>query len=217
MDPLKGGTALLFLAFYLMPGLLGTVVYDAMAETTEKRENAERLIHAFVLTLFSTLIVHGVFGAPVLPPAEIGNDVSFSRVVELMASRSLAYLSLAAVAIAALLAYLNNHGLIHTAIKRAGLSRHISKFDVWQDAFDKNAGCWVMIEFNDGKSLLGWPKFYSASEKSRELFVCDAVWYTKDVEGNSIPTEIDGVGVYVSDFSKVVAIIFLSGKEQQNV
>ena len=43
MDFLKGDAGPVFMALYLLPGLLGTVVYDYLVEG-EKRDNVERIL-----------------------------------------------------------------------------------------------------------------------------------------------------------------------------
>jgi len=215
MDFLKGGVVAVFIAFYLLPGLLGTVVYDYLVEG-EKRDNFERVLHAFVLTLVSTLMVHGVFGLPLLPAGDVGNDTPVTRVLEAVLDKNLLYVSCSSVFIAVAVAALNNHGVIYRLLKALKLTHKVSSVDVWQDTFNRHARQWIRVTFSDGRVLVGWPKHYSATGKPRELFVANATWWVTDENGEVGTIDITGPGVYIADFSRVTMVELLDGQEKTN-
>ena len=207
-EVLKGEAGVLFLLLYLLPGFLGAVVYYYLIEG-EKADNFERVIHALVLTLASSLMVHGLFGVPLLPDVPFGKDAALSAILSSILSKNLVYISIGSVIIATGFAFLINHDLILGIARTLRLTYKISTVDVWQDTFYKHRGYWLRIRFNDGRSLVGWPKYYSPTGKPRELFVADATWWEPDTNGVLIPIDVSGPGVYISDFSTIAAIELL--------
>jgi hypothetical protein len=76
--------------------------------------------------------------------------------------------SIAAAIIATNAALLNNRDVIHKLLIFLKISNKRSNSDVWYDVFYRNAGYWIKLQFKDGRSLIGWPEFYSASGSPRE-------------------------------------------------
>ncbi len=193
------------MALYLLPGLLGTVTYDYLVEG-EKRDNFERVLQALVLTLISTLLVHGVFGLPLIPGIDVGKDTTVTKIISTVLDRNLIILSAVAVVITFVWAVLHNHGVTYNVLNFLRVTYKTSKVDVWQDTFNVHRGYWIKIKFIDGRCLIGWPKYYSPTGKPRELFMADAIWWEPTEDGSYVTVEVDGPGVYISDFTKVVAI-----------
>lgn len=89
------------------------------------------------------------------------------------------------------------------------LTYKTSDDDVWYDTFYRYQKYWISIKFSDGQILIGWPQYYSVTGKPREVFVADATWWEPDADGVPVPVDVKGPGVYISDFSKVIAIELL--------
>jgi len=212
-DFMKGEAGpVFFIVLYLLPGLLGTVIYDYLVEG-EKRDNFERVLHALVLTLLSTLLVHGVFRLPVIPEIEVGKETAVTAIIVMVLDRNLLIMSLVAVGLTVVWACLHNHDIIYGCLNRLGVTYKKSKSDVWQDVLNRHRGYWIQVQFQDGKTLVGWPMYYSASGKPREMFLANASWWLPCEDGDVIQTTVDGPGVYISDFSKVTAITLLDGNK----
>lgn len=71
-EVLKGQTGAVFLFLYLLPGFLGSLVYEFAVEG-RKRDNFERIVAALVLTLLSSVSLKVVLGITLLPTAVNGN------------------------------------------------------------------------------------------------------------------------------------------------
>lgn len=203
-EVLKGGSGALFLFLYLFPGFLGSLVYDFLIEG-RKRDNFERIVAALALTLLSSVALKAVLGMALLPVG-LGTDASLVTVIDAFVGRNLLYGSIASIAIAALLAMLNNSRLAYQLLNALRITTKASSVDVWADAFDRYRGFWIRLRFADGRMLVGWPQFYSQFGDPRELFLADATWWERDESGALTTRDVDGAGVYVVDFSRIEAI-----------
>jgi hypothetical protein len=206
-EVLNGGAGAVFLFLYLFLGFLGSLVYDFLVEG-RKRDNLERIVAALVLTLLSSVALKVVLSIPVLP-VTLDKDASLARVIDAFVGRNLFYGSLLAVGIAGALAVLNNTGATYWALQRLRITTKASSVDVWADMFDRFRGYWIRVRFTDGRSLVGWPQYYSQFGDPREVFLANAVWWAADATGAIVSTDVAGPGVYLADFSVVAAIEIL--------
>ena len=213
MELFKSLAGVAFVAFYLLPGLLGTVVYDYLVEG-EKRDNFERILQAFVLTLLNALLVHEMLGTPLIPDIDMTGEAQVSKIASALLDKNLVILSLSASVIGLVFAVINNHGLLYAVLRKLRITHKMSAVDVWQDVLNRNPRCWVRVSFSDDSYLVGWPRYYSATGKPREIFVAEATWWRVDTDGGFQSTDVTGAGVYISDFSKVTSIELLQGTEE---
>jgi hypothetical protein len=206
-EVLKGGSGAVFLFLYLFPGFLGTLVYDFLVEG-QRPENFERIVAALALTLVTSALIKFVFGLPLLPLA-IDDKAPVSAVIDGFVGSRLLWGTLGSVVLAAGFAALNNSGALYKFLGAIGLTYKESSRDVWSDTFRKYRGEWVRINFADGRSLIGWPRFYSKSGDPREIFIAEATWWTPDDAGAVSMSDVSGPGVYLSDFAGVTSIELL--------
>lgn len=207
-DVLKGEAGALFLFLYLLPGFLGAVVYDYLVER-QRPTNFDRIIEALVLTLVSSVAAHTVFQVPLLPNISVSKETPLTQILSVFLTSSIVYVSLCAIAISAIFAVLNNQNAIYSVLNWLRLTYKHGDWDVWQDTFYKHRKYWINVRFKDGRSLVGWPQYYSATAKPREIFVADATWWEPDETGTLTSVDVPGPGVYISDFSTVSAIELL--------
>jgi hypothetical protein len=190
-DVLTANSPVLFLFLYLLPGFLGMVVYGYFREG-KPIQNFDRVVIAFVLALLSAICVHIIFGAPFVPVSTVTNSTPPAVVLQTMINLNLLETSIAAAIIAMAAALINNRDVIHKALIFLKVSNKTSDNDVWYDVFFRHRGFWVRLEFKDGRSLIGWPVFYSDSGSPRELFIADATWLRMNEAGEVISVDIDG-------------------------
>lgn len=206
-DVLKGSSGAVFLFFYLFPGFVGTFVYDFLVEG-QKPGNFERIISALTLTLVTSAILWFPLGMPLLP-LSVDDKTPVSAVVEGFVGRQLLWSTIASVVLAIAVAVLNNSGALYWFLGLLGLTYKTSARDVWSDTLRTYRGEWVRVNFADGRSLIGWPKFYSKSGDPHEIFLTDATRWTPDETGAIRQTDIAGPGIYISDFASVTSIELL--------
>jgi len=198
----------LFLFLFLLPGFLGLLVYGFLVQG-EPQDKFDRLVTAFALSLVASLIVSYLVGYPIVPGPAVTATTSFSVILKTMIGRSLLDTSIVAVLIAGSLAWLNNHGKIYNILNYLKISYKTSNSDVWQDVFYRHRAFWLQLEFRDGRKLVGWPKYFSATGKARELFLADATWYLTDESGVESTLDVDGPGIYIVDMTLVTGIEIL--------
>ena len=207
-EVLKGGTGAVFVFLYLLPGFLGALVYDFLVEG-RKRDNFERIVAALVLTLLSSVALKVGFGISLLPVA-VDQSAAPIQIINAFVGKNLFYGSLLSVAIATVFAVLNNFRVIYGVLRCFRITNKNSSVDVWADIFNHYRAYWIRIRFTDGRSLVGWPRFYSQFGDPREIFLVDAVWWEPDANGATISSEVAGPGLYVADFSNVTSIEVLN-------
>lgn len=209
-DFLKGDSGAVYIFLYLLPGFLGLAVYDYLVEG-EKREIFDKIVFALSIALVSYLAVSVLFGMPLVPGLGVIKDGSAATVLSLLLGRNLVLVSAASVALSIILAGHTNDGIPLGISRFLRLTYKTSSVDVWQDTFYRFRGYWVRITFADGKELIGWPQYFSAVGKPRELFLRDATRWSVDDQGNPTSIDVTGPGVYISDFTAVTAIALLEG------
>jgi hypothetical protein len=207
-NALSGGSVTLYLFFLLLPGFLGSFVYDYFLEG-ESRANTDKITTALILTLLSSIIMHYAANTPIIPNIEITTETRIDSVINAFLAKNLLYTSILSTIIGFVFAMINNHGLIYAIMRRLGLSMKAPANDVWQRMLYADQGYWIAVSFRDGRRLTGWPEMFSSMGRPREIFLADATWYDLNEAGEVITSDIEGPGVYLSDFDNVVAIEIL--------
>jgi hypothetical protein len=206
-EVLKGENGAVAVFLFLLPGFLGMSVYDFLIEG-EPRDNVQRIIFSFVLTLLSAIVVNMTLAVPLIPMA-VPKDADSLSVLKVLVGVNLLYMSCSSVLIAISLAVLNNYGLPLRLFRSIKVTYKTSAVDVWQDIFYTFRRYWIRITFSDGRELVGWPMYFSAVGKPRELFIADATWLLTNEDGVSVSVDVSGPGVYIADFTKVTTIALL--------
>jgi hypothetical protein len=209
-EVLKGSSSAVFLFLYLFPGFLGSLLYDFLVEG-RKRENFVRIIVALTLTLLTSVTLKFLIGLPLLPLA-IDEKAPISSVIDGFFGRNFLYATVLSAAIATALAWSNNTGTTFAVLRFLGITNKTSSVDVWTDTLGRFRGYWVVIRFRDGRSLTGWPRYYSLFGDPREIFLADATWSEAGENGTVLTQDVAGPGVYIADFTSVVAIEVLNGE-----
>ena len=209
-DFLKGDSGAVYVFLYLLPGFLGLAVYDYLVEG-QPREIFDKVVFALSIALVSYLVVSVLFAMPMVPGLALGKDSNAATVLSLLLGRNLVYVSAVSVVLSIVLAFLTNYGIPLWIFQQLRLTYKTSSVDVWQDTFYRFRGYWVKITYSDGRELIGWPQYFSAVGKPRELFLREATWWSVDDDGQPTSIDVEGPGVYVSDFTAVTAIELLEG------
>ncbi len=200
-----GSTVALYLFFYVLPGLFGSLVYDYVVEG-EKRETIDRIATALVLTLISLVALHYLTDTPIVPTLEVTNDTRVNAIMNAFLGKNLLYASLFSAFIAATFAASQNHGWIYAVLRWLRLTRKTGECDIWQQVFYRYYNRWLCLEFKDGRRLVGWPMLFSSTGRSREILVADATWLLRNDGGETERSDVVGPGVYLSNFDEIVSI-----------
>lgn len=209
-----------FLLFiYLLPGFVGMLVFESLAEI-KKREYPEKVGLVIIFSILSMSFVNLFYKIQLIPNFdEIKKDPG---VLSNLITSNVFYGALSSILIGIIFAYLANKNILYHIAVKCGITRRTGAIDPWHQVFGKYRRVWIQIRFDDGSILVGWPKYYSETGESREVFIAEATWhfpYGTDCESNSNPmprryNEVDvyGEGVLISNFSKIRAIELLDGE-----
>jgi hypothetical protein len=204
-----GGTVGLYLFLYLLPGILGELVYEFIVEG-EKRETLDRIAGALVLALISALAPPLLFGLALTPHVEVRNETPPDVILEaFLQPRHLIVTTLVAAIVAALFAVVQNHGWLYRLLRTLRMTKKTGDNDIWQQTFYLYPDRWVSLELADGRRLVGWPSRFSSSGQPRALLLGNAKWYSFDEDGKVREEIVAGPGVYVGKFDDIVAIEIL--------
>ena len=121
----------------------------------------------------------------------------------------LAALAGIAVVLAILKSYVGNHDLLGKLFRRLGVSQKSWRDSTWSDVFHNHGGA-VQVQLADGRSVMGWLKYYSDEAEDGCLFLERAAW----VAGDEL-VQIDGPGILLSKKSEVSSITFLHWKPSE--
>ena len=208
MDKIENLVSLALL-LYLLPGFLGGVIYEAVAEARQ-RTTFERLLIALVLTLLATLLSHWIFATPLFPSIKISPKSSLDSVLAAFVGRNLAVASAISALIGLAAAWIQNKGWLYDLLRSLGITSRTGGIDVWHEVFSRNRQIWVQVRFKDGRLLIGWPEHYSEDGDQKELFVADATWLIPQRSGRPDQLmDVAGPGVYVVDWKAIEAIEIL--------
>jgi hypothetical protein len=217
-EVLTASSPVLFLFLLLLPGFLGVSMYGYIRET-RSLSNFDRVVAAFALAFLSASIAYwfsllcqkylGSDIIPIIPLIPLGQGTTVPQVLNFMINIDLVWHIFFAIAIAGFVAISNNYGLVAKTLIYFHLSNRRSNYDVWTDVFFTQSKCWIRLDFKDGRTLTGWPKYYSKNGDPRELFIAEATWGTPDGAGRVILVDIDGPGVYIPNLSDIQSIAVL--------
>ncbi|HTX42450.1 MAG TPA: DUF6338 family protein [Acidobacteriaceae bacterium] len=194
----------------LLPGFSCAFLVQRIAvraKQTELDKVVEALLLSFVLYI-TTLPFFG-YSLPVSwTSADSGN---FAIYVIRFNWRHLLALGLGAIGLALLYAANINRDWLLTLLRKCNLTERTARSSIWNDTFQDIKLSYVTVGLEDGRSVLGYLRYYSDDWQDASLFLEDAAWVDKD--GNQIP--IDGPGILLTRESKIVFVAFLNPREAE--
>jgi hypothetical protein len=90
------------------------------------------------------------------------------------------------------------------------VSRRSWRESIWSDVFH-NFGEAVQVELADGRSVMGWLKYFSDRSGEASLFLEDAAW----VRADRSLTPIEGPGIFLTKESGIRSVAFLNWKPKE--
>lgn len=110
--------------------------------------------------------------------------------------------------------YLQTNDVLTKRLRSRGFTRRSSRASVWSDVFhDVDIDSYALVEFSDGRRLLGLPAYFSDTPEEGSLFLSKAEWV--DDNGNRL-AEINGPGILITRNLTIQTISFLKGERRRN-
>lgn len=204
----------LALFILLLPGLLGLLIYQNLAESFNG-STFDKALAALVLTILASLIANKFFGIDLLPDLAGKTDTEISDKIKDYLNNVSHVPSVIAAGLAALVAIVQNKGWDYNVWRWLNISYRTDRKSPWHTVFSRERGAWLLVRFKDGTVLRGWPRYYSEEPDQKELFLADAVWYVPKTNGikESLvhlgqfdERPVSDPGILLTDFSNIIAI-----------
>jgi hypothetical protein len=187
----------------LLPGFLAARIEQRLVVNPEQKEfdkTIEALLYSFFIYLTFTAINRSF---PVsLTIIKAGDSSTYGINANPF---KLALLPLIAVALAALTAFASNQDLFGSFFRWLRVTRRTWRASTWSDVFHNYGGV-VQVELADGRSVIGWLKYYSDRPENASLFLERASWVAA---GTAERVIIEGPGIFLTSESGIRSVLFL--------
>jgi hypothetical protein len=188
--------------FLLLPGFLCARLVQALcarSKRTELDKVVEALLYSFLVYVVYALFFHSIPLALRVEHLD-GSERYFLETD----TRSLLLLLVFSIVLAIVVAFLTNNDIAFRVLRKLRVTQRTSRVSLWSDVFHTLGG-YVQVELADGRSVLGWLKYYSDSPDEPSLFLEDAAWVSEKGEAIQIP----GPGIMLTKDSGIRNIHFL--------
>ncbi len=187
---MKIGYESLLVLFFLMPGLLATLLLRVLV--VRKRDDAFNTIIESLVLSFVVYVIASPFkmGGPsiLLEPID-GSGAATSY--QLIWRGSHLAIDLALAAIVTLVISLSVTRDLHMRFLRwTGVTHLKSGRSTWFDVFADHK-CYVTVNLSDGNRVFGWPKYSSRDSEEGQIFLQDPAWVTS--EGEYVDMDAEGI------------------------
>ena len=142
------------------------------------------------------------FGAGPISFDEVNKSIMFD-------SKSFVFLSLISLIIPIIFSFLITNDLHMSIARKLQITRRSSRHSVWYDTFCDNQK-YIIINFENGRRLYGWPNDYSDSQKNYFIYLTQPAWIienSKTKKREYIDLDIDGI--LITSEQKIESIEFL--------
>ena len=151
----------------LLPGFVATVVFYWLADA-KKPTQFEQVIQALICTGLIRFIVEGIY----FLVTWLGQFHSFGEWTENIAT---AWALLLAVVFGLGLAFLSQHDIFYTLARKCGLTSRASVGE-WRYAFLKFPDRGIVLNFKDGRRLMGYPLAWPAEPEGGHFVMEFPTW-----------------------------------------
>lgn len=177
------GQALMLLIF-LLPGFLCMAILD-MLTPASKRDDTQKIFNALILSL----IIYGIYSLKFAdyPLTMIEKTIGDAKHIELkIVHGPILWLLGIALALSLIIAFSQKRDLHMKVFRKLKVTDRTSRRNVWYDAFT-DVKSYVIVNFEDGRRILGWPEYYSDDPDDQTIFLCHAAW----IQENGQLTHLD--------------------------
>lgn len=186
----------------LLPGFFAARIEQRLTVNPEQKDFdkiVEALIYSFFIYLTFTAITHSF---PIsLRVDKEGPSANYSISASPL---RLALLPMIAVVLATIVSSATNHDWFGGLFRWLQVTSRTWRSSIWNDVFQLHGGV-VQVELSDGRSVIGWLKYYSDRPDNASLFLERASWVRDDGQ----PVEIIGPGILLTGENHVRSIMFL--------
>lgn len=188
---------------FLLPGFVSAMILGALVvrrERAELRTVVEAL--AFSVLIYTCYSLVSNTSPVVLKEVDDVTSISFKGTEFL-------WLTLFSVTIPLALSLIMNNDLHMKLARMLHLTKRTSRISVWFDAFYTYKR-FVIINFEGGRRIRGWPMFYSDDPNNPYVFLWQPAWIVVNEKTQETEViELDEEGILITPQQKIETIEFL--------
>ena len=154
---------------FLLPGLVASAIFYSLTSHPKPNEFGQ-----VVQALMFTILSQAVAWAAHLCIGLVWSSFTAPEGWELFLP------VLAAAVIALIAAYCSNHDTVHQFLRLLRVTRERSYPSQWYSAFAENDDCYVVLHFQDGRRLYGWPREWPSQLGGGHFIVIEGEWLVED-------------------------------------
>ena len=158
----------------LLPGLLAARLQQRLTVNRDASD-LDKVVEALIYSFFTYLIFTAFFGVvPVSLIAVPEGNGTTGYYLQSDVGR-LIFLPIIALALAIGMSFAANHDVFGRCFRFAKISRRSWRDSIWSDVFHNFGGA-VQVELSDGRSVMGWLKYFADRPAESSLFLEHAAW-----------------------------------------
>jgi Family of unknown function (DUF6338) len=186
----------------LLPGFCAAYVIQQLC-MRRKQTELDKVVEALLFSFLIFLVTLPFFGyaLPVSWHPVATRDGGYTIALN---ARYLWTLFLLSIGLGAGYAATVNRDLLLKLLRKIGVTERTARYSIWNDAFQDIPRSYLQVELSDGRTVVGYLRYYSDDPEESSIFLEDAAWVTEDAQ-----IAIDGPGILLTKESKIVFISFL--------
>jgi hypothetical protein len=188
----------------LLPGFFTALIVQRLAVRARQSE-LDKIVEAVTFSFLLYLLTLPFFGYTLPVSWTAVSHQSFTEYLIQLRWEQLAALFAAAVAFGVLQAANINHDWLLRLLRRSHVTERTARTSIWNDAFQDIPGRYVMVSFSDGRSILGYVRYYADESEDGALFLEDAAWVDQD----GTQFQIQGPGILITKSAGLEFVTFL--------
>ncbi|MFH1859834.1 MAG: DUF6338 family protein [bacterium] len=184
---------------FLIPGFIAATIFNVLVVRKERKE-FEKIIEALIFSMLIYTIYSLVSGSSPVALNQIKGTITYSY-----NSNSFLCLGLLSIGIPVILSFLITNDWHMKLARGLRVSRKTARSSVWFDVFCDIRKP-IIINFENGRRIYGWPKYYSDEPETPYIFLLKPAWIQ---EGKYVDLNVKGI--LITPEQKIESIEFLEG------
>ncbi|MBK8903071.1 MAG: hypothetical protein IPM53_17915 [Anaerolineaceae bacterium] len=176
------------LLLFLIPGFLTLLVLNSLISRKPHRSDLAQTAEALVYSMVVYALYSLIRKQSAVSIDQTSQSVSFS-----FDPLSFFLLIGLSIGLTIVFSFFVNKNVITKVLNKIGISPRSARLSVWHDAF-YDYKRYIVIHFEDGRRLYGWPQYYSDGTDEPYLFVYKPYWIVESDEKSQLKeTGLDGM------------------------
>lgn len=191
---------------FLIPGFISAKILNSLIVTKEKKE-FEKIVEALIFSMIIYTIYSFISGKSPISLNQIEESITYS-----FDSMSFLWLGLFSISIPMVCGFFVTNDWHMKFARKILITRNTARSYVWFDVFyDMKKS--IIINFENGRRIYGWPKYYSNNPDKPYIFLCQPAWieYDKEKRENKF-IDLNIEGILITPEQKIDSIEFLKDK-----